>query len=226
MAEKIKSWRYDENERLLGSFAEAVNKKRKKQRDKIGEIIMKRILMAAVMLSGISMSAATYQAKIMINGAGDGVKMAKGTCSGVGSIQNATWLKENNEKIIIASFPAEQEWKKGEFSFIPEKDGKIYLQLLSWAADDKGKVMNGWVLIDDITVEGAALENGNFEGEDISVWKLKIKPDIRAEIVEGSGRDSSKAAKICYECTADYAKPILVKAGQEVKISYWYKIAP
>ena len=184
---------------------------------------MKKILTVAIMLAGMPMFAASYQAKIMINGVSDGVKMTKGTCSAGGSVSNATWLKDgNNEKIIIASFPAEQEWKKGEFSFIPEKDGKIYLQLLSWAADDKGKVMNGWVLIDDITVEGAALENGNFEGEDISVWKLKIKPDIRAEIVE----DSSKAAKICYECTADYAKPILVKAGQEVKISYWYKIAP
>lgn len=207
------------------SFTEAV-KKRKKQRDKIGEIIMKRILITAVMLAGLSLSAASYQAKIMINGAGDGVKMAKGTCSAGGSVSNATWLKENNEKIIIASFNAEKEWKKGEFSFTPDKDGKVSLQLLSWASGDNGKVMNGWVLIDDITIEGPTFENGNFDGEDLSVWKLKVKQDYRAEIVEGTGRDSSNAAKICYECTADYTKPVQVKAGQEVKISYWYKIAP
>lgn len=188
---------------------------------------MKRVLIAAVMLVGISLPAASYQAKIMLNGIVDGIKMAKGTCSGNGSVNNATWLKDgNNEKIIIASFNADKEWKKGEFSFTPDKDGRVFLQLLSWAADDKGKTMNGWVLIDDITIEGATLENGNFDGEDASVWKLKVKSDYRAEIVENAGRDSSSAAKISYECTADYTKPVIVKAGQEIKISYWYKIAP
>ena len=188
---------------------------------------MKRILMAAIMLAGLSLSAASYQAKIMINGISDGVKMTKGACSAGGSVSNATWLKDdNNEKIIIASFPAEREWKKGEFSFTPEKDGKIYLQLLSWAADDKGKVMNGWVLIDDITLAGIAFENGNFDNEDSSSWRLKVMPDFKAEIVEGAGRDSSNAVKISYGCPADYAKPIMARAGQAINVSYWYKIAP
>ena len=101
------------------------------------------------------------------------------------------------------------------------------MQLISWAADDKGKATpNGWVLIDDIAIAGITLENGNFEDEDASSWRLKVKPDCKAEIVEGAGRESSNAVKVSYECPADYAKPVQVKAGQEVKISYWYKIAP
>ena len=188
---------------------------------------MKRFLMTAIVLAGISMSAASYQAKIMINGVGDGVKMTKGTCSTGGSVSNATWLKDgNNEKIIIASFNADKEWKKGEFSFTPEKDGKISLQLLSWAADDKGKTINGWVLIDDIILAGIAFENGNFENEDNSTWRLKVTPDFKAEIVEGAGHDSSNAVKISYGCPADYAKPIMARAGQTINVSYWYKIAP
>jgi hypothetical protein len=85
--------------------------------------------------------------------------------------------------------------------------------------------MNGWVLFDDITIAGTPLENGNFE-EDNSNWRLKVKPEYRAEIVEGAGHDSGKAAKISYECPADYSKPIMLRAGQDVKVSYWYKIAP
>ena len=190
---------------------------------------MEKILTVAIMFAGMSMFAASYQAKIMINGAGDGVKLANVSCSEGGSLKNADWFKDaqkdNNEKIIIASFPAGQEWKKGEFTFKPEKDGKVTLQLLAWASDDNGKTINGWVLIDDITVVGITLENGNFE-EDNSNWRLKVKPDYKSEIVEGAGHDSNNAVKISNECPADYSKTILVKAGQEIKVSYWYKIAP
>lgn len=188
---------------------------------------MKNFLTIIIIFTGVSLFAASYQAKIMINGVVDGVKMTKGTCSAGGSIQNATWLKDgNNEKIIIASFNADKEWKKGEFSFTPEKDGRVYLQLLSWAADDKGKMMNGWVLIDDITLAGIAFENGNFDNEDSSSWRLKVMPDFKAEIVEGAGRDSSNAVKISYGCPADYARPVMARAGQAINVSYWYKIAP
>lgn len=187
---------------------------------------MKKVLIAAFMLVGVSMFAASYQSQIMLNGVPDVIKMEKGTCGVGGSVNYASWLKEHNDEIIIGSFSADKEWKKGEFSFTPKKDGRVFLQLSAWTADDKGRPTSGWILIDDITAEGATLENGNFDGEDASVWKLKVNSNSRAEIVENAGRDSSNAAKISHECTADYNKPLLVKAGQEVKIYYWYKIAP
>ena len=176
------------------------------------------IAMAASFLASSSW-ATDLQGRIDIQGYGNGIVLTPGSAEG-GSIMNATWEKDQlrGKQTIVTFFNADSDWRKGVFSFTPDKDGQVSL-LLKGAWDKDGVIT--WTIIDAVQLEGAEIKNGNFE-DGAANWIFPEKGGQKASISD-IAKSGSKSVKVAHECPA--IQMITVKAGQPVTVKFWYKAA-
>ena len=133
----------------------------------------------------------------------------------------ASWgQKQDGECYRLFSFEtSEDKWTKSEFSFIPSKDGSINLILKGEKTMGAAGVIPVWSYVDDITVTGATIVNGDFE-EGTKGWGLwKGAFFITDKTLTHNG--SAGCVKVWHNENA--TQPITVKGGQEVKVSFWHK---
>jgi len=138
-----------------------------------------------------------------------------------GTVSNMNWFKaeDTRKKHITANFPASSEWKQGSFSFTPDKDGVICVQLLGGYAKNPSDM--SWVLFNDVKVQGSELKNGSFE-ENAADWWMCGPDGGKGTVVEVS-QICPKSAKVNHN--GRLGQNIQIKAGQPITISFWYKLA-
>ena len=133
---------------------------------------MKKLFTLAMLLVfGASMQAddavAPTNARIDINGSGIALKAVSGPQGG--SFGNITWGKDEDRKFSLTGETApfvDDQWVKSTFTFVAESDGKVTINLMgNWTPNAAGKknMDARWVFYDMVTVEGATLQNGDFE---------------------------------------------------------------
>jgi len=180
-------------------------------------------IIAGIAALSVCAQAADCQGRVDVNGTKEGITLTKGQTSEGGSINNASWFKdapEKNNQYICAYFPATAEWQKGSFSFTPDKDGKVDLQVKG--AWDKEAEAQTWTFIDGVQAEGAEIVNGNFE-DDMKGWYAAPPKDGKGASISDVAKSGSKSIKVAHNYAASQA--ITVKAGQPVTITFWYKAA-
>ena len=131
-----------------------------------------------------------------------------------GKITNSS----SSNTILRAIFPAGADWKEYSFTFNPEADGEIYLQLRGeWAKKAENR---RWIVYDNITAKGTALDNGNFEKGLKFWWKDGSK---KAVLIDGGLPDGKKAIKVNHDNPV--CLRLKVKKDQPVTVSFACKLA-
>ncbi|HOK03810.1 MAG TPA: carbohydrate binding domain-containing protein [Victivallales bacterium] len=164
-------------------------------------------------------------ARIDVSGTKEGIKITVGAVSEKGSSYNASWMDaEKNSQYILMQLPVNNEWQQGKFSFTPDKDGKVVIGLMGeWKPKDPQnpqELIPVWILYDDIVVENAELKNGGFDGGTENWW---LNETEGAQYVADDGHTGKGAVKVWHNAQA--FQEIEVKAGKEVTITFWAKIA-
>jgi hypothetical protein len=166
-------------------------------------------------------AAAQTRARVDINS--DDVVLKAVSAPEGGSLQNINWGKEKDSKFNLtgetALLPANR-WIKASFTFMPENDGKVTINLMSNYTKDKDKKDPDirWVYYDMIIVEGGSpLQNGDFEdakgGKPVG-WDCDVDLYIVTEIKAFSGK---AIVKTCHNQRC--SQTIDVKQGRQVIIT-------
>lgn len=129
----------------------------------------------------------------------------------------ASWMKENSDqRLVVVTQPVTPEWTKCHFTFTPKSSGIVMLIFMSSA---KGQ----YICCDDVEIDGAAIENGDFETAGSnglpSMWQPLGKPVYDAK--SGKAHGGSSFVK----CSSDdrLNRNITVEGGKPVTISFWIK---
>ena len=125
---------------------------------------------------------------------------------------------------ILSFVTTNTEWKQAEWVVKPEKDGMLALTAASrWNTNH----FQLWMLYDDFELSGATLSQGDFESEAASIEAWQIKPAaggakiVRDKSLAHGGEGCLKAGSF-----APASQNITVTAGQELKLTFWYRAAP
>jgi len=132
------------------------------------------------------------------------------------SAKPAPWMKKNAEqRYIITTQPATEEWTKCHLTFTPQETGNIKLMLMSSKKDIA-------VCYDDLTVNGAEIKNCDFEESNNNkpaYWDCTNNDEYVAS------SEQAHKGKSYVKCTAQARcnQDIDVTKGQAVTISFWLK---
>jgi hypothetical protein len=180
--------------------------------------IISTLLLAALT---VTVSAApVFKARLDVHGGKVALKAV--SCPNKGYFKNIHWGKKENRKYNLTgettALPV-GKWVKVSFSFIPEADGKVTINLMSnWSKTKGKKGLNAhWVYYDMVTSEGAEVKNGDFEnakGGKPVAWSCAKNQYVTGELDFVSGKAAVKAwhNRRC-------AQRITVKKGQKVTIT-------
>jgi hypothetical protein len=185
---------------------------------------MKRILAIALFASAAT-GMAQNNVDISVFGNQERVPLTPGKSEGVIPI-NPGWLEENKEFYLCAfGGPVNEEWTAYEFSFSPQKDGKVFLSLngpfLSPEREAQG-IAPICVAYDNLVVTGAEVENPDFEElqDESQLEGWSHKPD-NLVINPGGAQSGNNYVKAAH--TRSVSQNIHVKKGQEVTIHFQVK---
>ncbi len=140
---------------------------------------------------------------------------------------NGNWIKGKEKLYVVAHSPKEipEQWKQYGFSFIPQNNGVVYMYLSGLWLRPAGATENipVWVAYDNITVEGAELQNGDFEALDpqgnLNFWRGKTKDSI---VINSNNARSGKNYVIAWSGKQlEYA--LKVKKGVKVTVLLYAK---
>ena len=123
-------------------------------------------------------------ARISIDGTNDGIIITNSSVCGGGMLEPCSWGPEEKRKQIMTFIlpSSGKDWKSSSLRFTPDKDGQIILSLLGPYVKENNKLKRINVLFDNVTVEGSAIKNGDFEAAGKSAaapqgWELGKTPD-------------------------------------------------
>lgn len=119
---------------------------------------MKEFLIAALALSAGTLLAVDA-ARVDIT-ANDGMAFEKTGKNGT-AVSGAGWLKAQGKSGFTTNRNVTDEWSGMEFSFTPDKDGTVVIELRGQWAKNIGE--RNFVVFDNVVVEGVELSNGGFE---------------------------------------------------------------
>ena len=104
-------------------------------------------------------------ARISIDGTNDGIIITNSSVCGGGMLEPCSWGPEEKRKQIMTFIlpSSGKDWKSSSLRFTPDKDGQIILSLLGPYVKENNKLKRINVLFDNVTVEGSAIKNGDFE---------------------------------------------------------------
>lgn len=183
--------------------------------------IINKWVICGLILCSISHAQATVRGRIDIHPAeGKKVTLEIQKKTKGGWVSRCGWLKPEYSKysLIFNVSKLTPKWQQVEFSFIPDKSGKISLFLLSTL--QKGK--DRWVEYDNLKVTGAKIKNGDFEvtskdGRKAKNWTSRGKGYQLLKNSEGH-----HSVKVFHDQPA--IQNMEVTAGQLVSISCMVKL--
>lgn len=174
---------------------------------------------AAVMASLVSMTAFAFgEVRIDLRSAGK-------DCVNAGDFASAekmVFKKMKEGHSIIISGKMSDQWQKIEFSFVPDADGKISLFLQAPGSSRRDLIKP--LLIDDVKVAGAVMQNGGFEQLNKSGIPVGWRFGRTAKVVPGAGIDGSNAVQVSYSSGMCHSV-LALKAGEKVTVSFQAKLA-
>ncbi|MBN2641429.1 MAG: hypothetical protein JXR78_07245 [Victivallales bacterium] len=153
------------------------------------------------------------------------VELKPGIAPERGFCINTRWGDEEFRKycIICQTGILSDKWETFSMSFIPQSDGRVYISIKGdWAkTDGKTNLDQNWIYFDNILIDGAILQNGNF-----CALNSENKPNNwwgEGRVVDGEAQSASGAtcAKVWHN--ASWTQPIMVTKGKEVKITFSVK---
>jgi hypothetical protein len=177
---------------------------------------MKRSLFLALLTTVVAWSSLLLgNARVDIDGRGEANKLEVLKAPENGTALNASWLQgEVSKQLVTVEARAAGDWKRASFSFKPEKDGKVLVKVQgSFRTGDTARL---WIVYDDFEVTGAELKNPAFDGG-ADPWTLN-EP---SQYLSDQGHAKSGAIRAC--CFAVASQELIVKAGQPVTMSFWFK---
>lgn len=127
----------------------------------------------------------------------------------------------NITRAVLFSGNLTGKWQKFEFSFIPEKDGRIVLRFHTPGSRNVKNIKP--VMLDDVKCEGGTLLNGDFEAVHNNVltnWRLGKD----GKIISGSDVYSGKQCVQVFFNSGMAVQTIIVTAGEKVTISFQAKL--
>lgn len=146
---------------------------------------MKKILTLVAVLASVSVMA--FQARMDVNGIKEGNNLTPGKTSEGSSLRNASWYKDEAKKkqhICFASPKLGDEWQEVEYTFTPDKDGKVNLSIRGqWHNKKAGKKPNYVYFKEVEIIKGSTLRNGDFskknkDGSPAGWWYNKKGKDL------------------------------------------------
>ena len=142
-------------------------------------------------------------------------------------MMHQNWRKNLKDFCITVNlYPQSPDWTVSEFSFTPEKSGKVKLLLLgNWISEDELKKRSGrWykVYYRKVEVSGAEILNGDFRRKGADGIPLGWKLEGGSEYVELNEGGASVSA-VLVRCYAPASTEIEVKAGVKVTVRVEYR---
>jgi hypothetical protein len=125
---------------------------------------MKKMLTLVLALAAIGCMAQQAEVRIDVNATGSKITLTPGKSEL--RISKATWMpKEQDYCLVVTSGKIDNTWKDFEFSFTPDKDGKVLLVLRGpwFKAKDAKEISQIWIAYDNLAVTGADFINPDFE---------------------------------------------------------------
>ncbi len=175
------------------------------------------LLTFAAAVGALSLSAGSV--RVDLNGVKDGVTLQKGASEGFTGGRASWEPKENQDKTLFLQKAVGAEYQECVFSFTPDKDGTVWFTICgNWAKEAADRP---FVLIDDITVNGELLPNGDFEKTaegKVPDWGVKGKPTFSTE-----ARSGSNALRINHDNRI--AQALKVEAGRNYTVKFAAKEA-
>jgi hypothetical protein len=160
-----------------------------------------------------------FKARIDIRGINVALKPISG-------FRTINWGAQEKRKFFLTgeTSPLDfDKWSKVSFSFMPENNGRVVIDLMSnWTKKKGQSEMNAhWIYYDMVSSEGATIENGNFEnvvGGKPEHWSCDESQLISNDLDFVSGKYAVKAwhNKRCRQT-------VEVKKGQKVNLTFYVK---
>ncbi|MBQ4329815.1 MAG: hypothetical protein IJC27_08815 [Lentisphaeria bacterium] len=128
---------------------------------------------------------------------------------------------ENISRAVLISGNSGKEWKKYQFSFVPEKEGRVALRFHTPGARNAAMIKN--ILLDSVNVEGGTLLNGGFEimhNGKLSNWGLGAK----GKIVSTGAYEGKQCVQLCFS-SGMATQIMVVTAGEKVTVTFMAKSA-
>ncbi|MFA6715187.1 MAG: hypothetical protein WC082_01540 [Victivallales bacterium] len=181
--------------------------------------MLKNFLVVTVIAAGICCSAS--KVKIDIDGLKENIGLKPGKADKGLNVVNA-----RSPYYITVCTPAEltSEWQKFSFSFTPDKDGMVKINILGLFYKPKGakKDIEAWTAYDNITITGTEAKNCDFEFVNqknlFDGWEGNESNMI-------TGAEDAKSGKnyvIVWHKNPVY-QTLKVKKGQEVTVTFFAK---
>ena len=126
---------------------------------------MKKMLTLVLSMAAVCCMAQQASIRIDVNGASSKIPLTP-IKSAVLNVGNAASLTEDKDYcLVVTGGKLDSNWIDFEFSFTPEKDGKVLLVLRGpwYKAQDAKELSKIWIAYDNLTVTGATLINPDFE---------------------------------------------------------------
>ena len=185
----------------------------------------KSLIVVGVLLAGFVLSAQN-PARVDISGV-PSIPLKFTEQSGV-RIGYGTWQKPQHVKMYLsATLDPADEWRKGEVSFTPEKDGRVRFELLGpqIRGGKKTRHKPEGVLYDNVRIDGKLIPNGDFEEgrKGFSfVAREKLYPG-RILFNPAMAKSGDACALAWHDGPVAFGYP--VKAGKRVTLSFDYRSA-
>ncbi len=183
---------------------------------------MKKMLAIALFAVAASCMAQEASVRIDINGIAEKNQLTPVKSDGGVGIDNAGWMGPNTPYYLaVLGGKVDSNWNAYEFSFIPEKDGKVVLSLMGpwYVAKDAKDNSPVWVAYDNLTVTGAELKNPDFENLNdqglVSDWD-----SAAANIVKDKGDAQSGKTYVKAWHNQPVRQTLDVKKGQKVTVKF------
>lgn len=128
--------------------------------------MFKTIATMMVTLMAFAVVAQNPAIRIDLNAVSDKIELKPGTKPEGVTLTKASWLKDDAKYYLICSGgKVTKDWTEYEFTFTPDKSGKVSLSLLGpwYKPQDAQQIVPIWMGYDNVTVTGATLANPDFE---------------------------------------------------------------
>ena len=186
---------------------------------------MKRMLAVALFATAVSCMAQQPQIRIDVNGLAGKIALAPVKSEQGFVVDNPGWMKENKEcYLTVFGGKVDRNWTACEFSFTPDKDGKVILNLMGpWFKEKDAKENSPvWVAYDNLTVTGAEIKNTDFENIDndgkFGDWNSNPENVLKDQSDAQSGKNYVKVWH-----NKRIWQTLEVKKGQTVTIKFFIK---
>ncbi len=146
-------------------------------------------------------------------------------------------MNEDTRKFTVTAYRnLDAQYKRYEFTIMPEKDGFLKLELKGQYSRNKGKKQPNqvWITFDDIKAVGTEIRNGSFEalrtdkqGQPIVGWVFVVtSPEYEVRLLKDDGNafEGKNAVSVWHNAFC-FQEKIPLKKGMKTTFSFAAKYA-